>query len=359
MRTRILCALLLLVAAAAAAQSPRITDIVPTTLRADTPGRVLVYLSGIFPGCANQPVACPPGATIDGVQADVVFGQPGSTNVIAVSVPPHARGSSKLVVTDSAGHSAQTTLRYVGTNPLDDYEQVLVPITSTEISGANGSHWVSETYMENTSAEFAEVQPPYYFAFSSPPGYIALHLTPGFSMHVPPVSVVGTPEGQLLGVPRWLGRKIAFNSRVQDTSRQSQTWGTEIPIVRENEFADSITLINVPGDARYRLTLRIYSRTSAADVRVRADVLSALVPIIDPPIVGPLFERVVHVGAPIATYDPNVNFGYPGYATVTIGNYGLPLQITVTSESGAPNNIWAFVSITNNETQNVTIVTPR
>ena len=243
-----------------------------------------------------------------------------------------------------------------------DYEQVLVPITSTDIAGLNGSRWITETWIANTSNEAADVLGPYLSPITSPPIAVPLHLPAGSSMALPqPQSLAPQPgrEGELLGVPRVLGRKIAFNSRVHDTSRQAQTLGTELPIVRENEFADSVMLLNVPGDSRYRLLLRIYTRTSDASVRVRAEPPSGAVPVIDPPILA-LFERVIHLDAPASSGAAGsiASFGVPGYAQIAIPTFGVPMQIRVTAESGSANNIWAFLSITNNDTQDVTLVTP-
>jgi hypothetical protein len=243
-----------------------------------------------------------------------------------------------------------------------DYEQVLVPITSTDIAGSNGSRWITETWIANTSNEAADVLGPYLSPITSPPVAVALHLPIGSSMTLPqPQSLAPKPgrEGELLGVPRVLGRKIAFNSRVHDTSRQAQTLGTEVPIVRENEFADSVMLLNVPGDSRYRLLLRIYTRTSDASVRVRAEIPPGFHAIIDPPSLA-LFEQVIHLDPPASSgaAGANASFGVPGYAQIAIPTSGVPMQVRVTSESGSANNIWAFLSITNNETQDVTLVTP-
>ncbi len=353
---RLILPLLLLLGTTLNAQSPQIVDVIPASVAADAAATIRVYVSGFQPGCTFTPSTCPPVVRIDGLPVPAVYGSANDFTSLLVSLPAHARGTVTLAVIDAAGHSASTPIHYVGTNPLDDIEQVLVPITSTNVPGLNGSRWVTETWVENTSTEGADIQGPYISPIGTPPIPISLHFAPGYSRNFPQPQTQqltnSMTEGALLGVPRWLGRKIAFNSRVQDTSRQAQTWGTEIPVVRENEFADSMTLISVPSDARYRLLLRIYTRTSAADVHIRADVLSALSPILDPPIFGPLFEQVIHVDAPTRT------FGVPGYAQVVIGTYGVPMQISVTANSGASNNLWAFVSITNNETQDVTLVTP-
>jgi hypothetical protein len=346
-------------------QSASIYDVFPPNLPVDTPAEVTVSVIGTFRGCI-PPSNCPLAVKIDNSPVSARYGSFLSTSGadIIVTVPAHPRGTSTLVVTDTAGHSATTTLHYLGTNLLDEYEQVLVPITSTDLIGANGSHWVTETWVENTRpTEATDLKGPFLSPNVSPPGATSLHISPGLAMQLPAPQLVAPAvvrEGALLGVPRWLGRGLAFNSRAQDISRQVQTRGTEIPVVRENEFADSITLLNVPGDPRYRILLRVYTRTSAADVRVRVEHLSAVNFFTPPPIFGPPVDTVIHLDAPFANGVGAVSsFGVPGYAQMSIGNYAYPLQVTVTSQSGAPNNLWAFLSITNDETQEVTTITPR
>lgn len=341
-------------------QSATIYNAIPPNLPADTPTEVTVYVKGTFLGCV-PPSNCGLAVKIDNAPVSARYGSPSLGTNIIVTVPAHPRGTSTLVVTDGAGNSVTTTLHYLGPNLLDEYEQVLVPITSTDIIGANGSHWVTETWVENTrSTEATDVKGPFLSPIASPPVATSLYVLPGEAVQLWKVitpRVVG--EGALLGVPRWLGRGLVFNSRVQDISRQAQSSGTEIPVVRENEFADSVTLLNVPGDPRYRILLRVYTRTSAADVRVRVEHQFEVNVVTPPPVFDPPVDTVIHLDAPSAIGNGGISsFGYPGYATMAIGSHPYRLQITVTSLSGAPNNLWALLSITNNETQEVTTITP-
>jgi predicted SAM-dependent methyltransferase len=61
-------------------------------------------------------------------------------------------------------------------------------------------------------------------------------------------------------VPIDQAKNVTLNARVRDVSRSDSSHGTEIPIVRVSEFRqDNIVLLNVPLEARFRNTLRIYS----------------------------------------------------------------------------------------------------
>src|SRR5205814_3174156 len=104
----------------------------------------------------------------------------------------------------------------------------------------------------------------------------------GLSPCPPPVTVppgtTSTPavyasqfgSGAFLFVPQRSVDDIDVVLRVQDTSRQSQTWGTSLPTVRPTAFKPLIRLPAVPTDSRFRVTLRIYGYSDQADpVRVR------------------------------------------------------------------------------------------
>jgi hypothetical protein len=60
--------------------------------------------------------------------------------------------------------------------------------------------------------------------------------------------------------------------RVRDVSRQLSTWGTQVPVVRRADaFFDRLDLVNVPRDAGFRNTLRVYEfdlPTSEVTIRV-------------------------------------------------------------------------------------------
>jgi len=287
-------------------------------------------------------------ATLDGVavpaRETIPFG-------ITVTAPPHARGPAILKLGGTTAEtSATVTLRYV---TADDYERVLIPILINDVvPGANGSRWTTEVWAWNASSEFLDVFGNFPVLFQpAPPTPPPLHLVPNLSQRVRALPQI-EGAGALLRIPTWPGRSLSFNARVTDVSRQASTWGTELPMVRESAFANSQFLLNVPGDLRFRVMLRIYTLDSAARVRVRGDVLSALIPIIDPPIAGPLVDVTLDVPAP-----PAGSF-FPGYVQLPIAYKGLPMQVTFTSQNPA-QKIWAFASITNDDTQQVTLITPQ
>jgi len=130
-----------------------------------------------------------------------------------------------------------------------------------------------------------------------------------------------------------------------------------VPFARESDFsADRIDLLGIPTDARFRKTLRIYSLDPVAtDVEVReyvepeSSILTG-VPIesVADTLVG---TTTVHLAASAS------RFAAPAYAE--LGSLPSSTTGTVRLEIRplAPGTrIWAFLSLTNNETQAVTIV---
>ena len=146
--------------------------------------------------------------------------------------------------------------------------------------------------------------------------------------------------------------RVRFNLRVQDLSRRADTWGTEVPVVRESGFThEAISLINVPADNLFRLMLRVYESDSAGQARVRIDVFRQSTD-----------ERLGTVETALPTREPVIY--NPGYAQISITDlfpniHGQDrLRITVTPTTPGAN-IWAFVSVTNDDTQQVTTITPQ
>jgi hypothetical protein len=289
-------------------------------------------------------------ATLDGVpvpaRETIPFG-------ITVTAPAHARGPAILKLGGTTPDSSATvTLRYV-TN--DDYERVLIPILINDfVPGANGSKWTTEVWAWNGGSEFIDVFGNFPILFQpAPPTPPPLHLVPDAAQRVRALAQI-EGGGAILRVPRWPGRAIAFNARVADISRQAASWGTEMPFVRESTFANSQMLLNVPGDPRFRVLLRVYTLDGPARVHVRGAIPSGLLVITEPPLPNPVFDTKLDVPAP-----PAGGF-FPGFAQLPIAAFGaaVQMQIAITAEDPS-QKIWAFVSITNNDTQQVTLVTPQ
>lgn len=234
----------------------------------------------------------------------------------------------------------------------DDFEPVLLPISLTEpIPGAFGSLWATDFWVAAVGGEVRLEETEQ--CGSCPP---QIQLFSG-SLH----NIGGTVPGETPGELIWLNRADASNARfslrVRDLSRESQTWGTEIPVVRESQFRTStITLLDVPLDERFRVTLRAYDPDVHQNAVFRFDFR-------DMPGGQLLASRTLP-----AVYKQSGHFGFPRVAACAqmgdlraavpeIANAG-SVRVDVTPVAAA-TRFWAFASVTNDETQHVTLVTPQ
>ena len=299
--------------------APRIIDVNPTTIT--TFGGPLFVR---YEGLSN------PTATIDGVA--VLTGLP-SENPLTVFTKPHGAGAVELKLKSATdGTEATATLHYAD---ITDWEAFLLPITATNVPGAAGSLWTTESLLRNQSSEVVDI------------GGSTLRVGPNATQ----TFNVAMPQNLAIVVwlPRWALPSIAFSSRVQDVSRQAQTWGTELPVVPVSRFGKSITLINVPTDARFRDMLRVYSPITFT---YRA---------IGQPMDGDeiVFDQTQPAFAPhLAPTPPMLGFAPSSpIALDALPNFRSAERLRLTITSDSP--IWAFVSVTNNETQHVTLITPQ
>ena len=148
-----------------------------------------------------------------------------------------------------------------------------------------------------------------------------------------------------------LGDDIAFDLRIVDLSRSATAAGTEIPVVRDRDlYTSTIHLLNVPSDSRFRLALRVFE--------MNLDRAQFAVRIFDQTTNGLLAARMV-------TTSLNVPPGgfTPAFAEITDILSGIaapPSKIRIEIEPlTAGGSSWAYVSITNNESQQITLVTPQ
>jgi hypothetical protein len=244
------------------------------------------------------------------------------------------------------------------------YYRVLVPVISRQpVPGAFGSLWTTPFALHNpTSTTFyidkcagrtggcltyldanAEIKPG-ETETSLPPIYIDVdQLLPARVLYI--TTLPNTPSD---------AAQLSFQLRSADISRSATNAGTEIPVVRENQFRTAkLNLLNVPVDPRFRLTLRLYEMNErAADFRVN------------------VYDQ--ETGAKIGTTNLRLEMAEltgvhePGYAQIgdlsTLAGSGatLPAHLRIEIEPLTANSaFWGFVSITNNDTQHVTLVTPQ
>lgn len=227
-------------------------------------------------------------------------------------------------------------------------ERLLLPVYAELTHGAHGSLWISEFWVYNGSNERLYVRPVEVFHWEGQAPNTAIN---------PPMrpSPEGSHPGHFIIVKRHQLPYVAFNLRVWDMSRKEQTWGTELLVVPEREFrSDRIVLLNLPAGNRFRRTLRIYQGLppygGGGDVRIRAVGMETN---------EVVWEQQVRL---VAEHEGTIATIYrPAYAEIPVNSQfrgSEPIRIEV-EPLGSWMKIWAFVSVTNNETQHFTTITPQ
>lgn len=240
-----------------------------------------------------------------------------------------------------------------------EHVRVLVPVYIEQpIPGANGSLWTSRFAIHNPSTE------SFYISWCSPVRDDEVcvanligdeELRPGETQPLLP-GRLPKPEG-IPGVVAYLhsfsndgnAKDVAIALKVMDVSRNALSAGTEIPVVRESSFHSSTArMLSVPADARFRTLLRIYE--------MNLDHSEFVVRVIDQNTNAVLSTRTVTLDGPpqgIERFRPN----YAQIADLVASqNDDVRVEVEPLSQGSA---FWTFVSVTNNQTQEFTIVSPQ
>lgn len=301
--------------------------------------------------CSGAP-ACAVSVLFGTVEGDVELATPQAITVIA---PPQPDGTTVDVTIRAPGredrvipHAFRYSNEAITTSA--DYVRYLAPLTKS-LAGAGGSLWVAEAKLYNANdAPFAipgTVWPPNTSPVDRPWIAPARDTTP---LYFPSMD---ERDGAFFYIPRDADPNVTTQLRVRNTSNGDKSWGTEFTVVRESEFRHEVFLLDVPTDARFRATLRIYSIGSApTTVHVR---------VLLPNHTDPIEEYDVDLAGIVEIIaDPFPSA--PAYAqldplSTAVRAAGSRVLVEVTSGS-EQLPLWAFVSLTNNSTQQVTAVTP-
>lgn len=234
----------------------------------------------------------------------------------------------------------------------DTPERVLLPLLTGPSDGAFGSRFVTELRAFNRSAtQKAQLFGLTRFCVCSPPQFPdptkdSIDLDPRTELTPSEVVYNGHP-GRFAFVSKPQAEKLWLNLRVRDTSRSSENFGTELPVVHDRELFrnEPIVFTDVPTDARFRNTLRIYAD---AAVKLIVEISSATN--------EKLERREITLPAPDNKFEPS--YAQLGDLPAGAG----PIRITITPpEPGQPGfytAVWAFISVTNNDTQLISTIRP-
>jgi hypothetical protein len=236
-----------------------------------------------------------------------------------------------------------------------DFERILLPISFRgEVPGAFGTRWTTLTVLFNDSASpvqfvnsVCEHPEPSQCGTLSPRAYINVQS---------PSSETLPSQGAYFYIPRAAAGDLHFTSILFDQSRAEENAGTELPVVREDDFRHRIVLPMVLTRGPFRVALRIYgSDDGPAPVRVRFYRLDRLDPFVD--------EVVTMNGRntrEILPFPPHPAFFHVFDIVTRWPQLEATSSVRVELEALDRNRkIWAFASQTNNATQLVTTVRPQ
>ena len=300
----------------------------PRVVRATAPGLARIDLCRYAPeGPLPQPVVVTVGGTV--VPAQVSFCS------VDVSLPPHAPGPVDVRVRiGNSEHEVVNALRYI--DPAADpdpalFERVLVPVLFNG-PGAFGSQWETEVEMINASSRPIVLLPEADRPLESLAANASVSLA----------AFGNRPAGLVLFLPR--GFDVRFGSIIRDTSREAGDLGTEVRVVREDDFRSELSLPNVPFDSRYRVQLRVYELDG-----IPTDVV--------------IYARQDGVTKGLTQVIPTGD--RPAFAAVDLTSELALLvgkgrhDLTIVANEDGLRRLWALVTVTNNVTQHVTVISPQ
>jgi hypothetical protein len=304
---------------------------------------------------------CPPLVSFGGATVEASIQ---SKTVLVVRTPQHDAGAVDVRLQTPDGRTTTVAGGFVFTSASEsNYERVLLPVyLDGTVPGANGSRWRTDLWLRNNGSEGVALAPwpcpdggtcPAVFPLTRTvlPGETLRGLLPFFR---PPTS----NPSRVLFIEKANAKNVSMNLRIFDESRAAVDAGAEIPVVHERDFLTTKTQLHaVPLFGAYRVMLRVYD-TAQTSARFRVRVYG---------------ERVgTNQGVPITEFDLTATTRQTGefrYEAAYADYSGLTdlLQLPnvfpefvrfeiepLTSGS----RYWAFVSVTNNDTQRVTLITP-
>lgn len=243
-------------------------------------------------------------------------------------------------------------------------EKLLLPIAPQRVPGAFGSEWVTDAVVTNMSDSPIRVTrdlPPVCVALCTP--FPIPARSTAFVTDIPRSADV---RGTYLFVESGRTHDLSVTLRTRDLSRQNETWGTVIPVVGADDlFAARFGLADVPVEPQFRSTLRIYDVDAETTPAVRVRVYR-----IDPQRDPANNSVLSDADTLLLDVTPAFNLPAPGTRAIFPASVEIPLwllpelanagrvRVQIDPLTGE-RDYWAFVSVTHNETQHVTVVTPQ
>jgi|ERR1041385_3735952 hypothetical protein len=341
MRHLALLAILTLVASSAAASS----YIVPTVSPTAGGGTAFITASDDNIGCDGT--CAPPRVLFDGIASPDV--QVLGPHQVSAVIPAHAAEAivNVEVITPAIHVRIDKQFAYA-----DPREALLVPLSLDAEPGYGGSKWTTELWVHNNTDRDQTVMAKIC------DGLVGLYECPGDPLLVHPNSSRRLPNiktwspfaiGVLYFVPQSSTSDLSFDLRLVDETHP-ETSATSIPVIRHFEIQKAV-MLNVPNDVHSRTLLRIYNVHSFGG--------KFAVHVYDLDTGERLANQLFEISVPTDLSGPEL----PAYSVTAGDIFNVPqvrqaraLRVEIESVNRTP--FWAMISVTDNVTQHVTIITP-
>ena len=240
--------------------------------------------------------------------------------------------------------------------PSPDLERILLPIVAEPLGGENGAVWETDVWLMLHDPVF--MGPILNRSCLPPCGPPAPPLPPPGEAVRPSLfrTRPGEPHGILLFITRGQSHSFTLSVRVADTSQRPTSAGIAVPVVTERDLRPVIHLLNIDSSDASRVRIRVYDAFALQSRLVRLRVFDMmgedrLILEMEGELRPPPSETVPGWSFPIRP--ASAEFTLP--PRLVTGDD--PLRIEITSDDGDAR-LWAFATVTNNTTNQVTLVTP-
>ena len=240
-----------------------------------------------------------------------------------------------------------------------DWHRVLVPIYfEGEVPGAFGSRWVVE--LTGYNGFFTHQRVTGHPSNGCLPSQCADFITPG-DFFVPYLGGGATNVGRFVYIRSTYSgiddpESVRFSLVTRDVSREAEGFGTQIPVVREDDtFSGKIAFPSVPMGARYRQKLRVYDFDGERGGEVVVKIYRHGSTDFD------AFDLITQRTLSFTSGEAATYPSSPGFAQIdldSIPELAGQDRVSVLVRPANEGHYWAFISVTNNDTQQVTTLAP-
>ena len=217
---------------------------------------------------------------------------------------------------------------------------VLLPVHTT-VEGAHGSHFTTHFSAFNSGDQTVTLRGLRETCLlTCPPGPIETAVEPGTL--TPPFDTEGAP-GQIFFVDEASLADLHFSLRARDFSREVDSAGTEIPVVRPDGWrTGEVVFPSIPPRVHFRQLLRVYA----------LEPMSVMVRVISNFDDTVLLEETLALSAPAHEFDP----AYAQLAEFPDSSVHTRIELLPVTPGA---QYWAFMTMTNNVTQEITLASPQ